>query len=361
MELSITSADPKSQLAFLKQSRLSQLIEDKGLYNRICEAAVTLLTSEKLRACDPDSIMGALYKACTLGCRLEPEFGEAYLIPRNMPDGIDANGKRKYKPVCCFQVGYKFWKAKALESGCVEFIQACEVYREDEFSFQKGSGAFLRHIPADETGGDTTHFYAFAKLKSGADVFEVINKQAAEKSRANSETQYDYNNGQKTFSPKPKDVWAKHYSAMALRRPIKLLCAALPLTAVIESAMQADGSISYLQKDGQLVTISPVEVEKQVEHPEDETLLSETENEQLQDLTEQLSRMDQAQVFEYFKGFKKTEWAKKKPFALVALKSVVNAIDTPEMLSTLWKQSVPLEWKAWQECKDIVATRNTNF
>jgi hypothetical protein len=52
---------------------------------------------------------------------------------------------------------------------------------------------------------------------------------------------------------------------------------------------------------------------------------------------------------------------KERRFVLVALKSVADAIETPEMLSMLWKNSVPLEWKAWQECKDIVATRNTNF
>lgn len=262
-QLSIITANPAEQLAALQKSRLANLIEDKGLLNRVCEAAVALLTNDRLRACDESSILGALYKAANLGCRLEPEFGECYLIPRNMKVGD------KWVSVCCFQLGYKFWKNKALESGHISFLEAREVYSEDVFSFEHGSNSFLKHVPSEENKGVTTYFYARAKLKGGDEIFEVINKQAAEKSRRSSETQYDGKGQDKVFSQTPKDVWAKHYSAMALRRPIKLLCAMLPLTQAIEAAQQADGAVTYIQKDGQVVTMSPVEVEQNAVQPQD--------------------------------------------------------------------------------------------
>jgi recombination protein RecT len=248
--LTLASPDPDVQLKFLQQSHLSTLIKDEELLNRMYQAALNLLTSDKLRACDPYSILGALYKVATMKFRLELEFGECYLIPRKVK-GVD---------VCQFQIGYKGWKAMALES--VPFIEAREVYVEDRFDFEYGTKGFLTHRPADQTKGITTHFYARTLLKNGVELFEVINKQAAEKSRRHSESQYDWTGGAKKFSETPKDIWAKHYAAMAMRVPIKKLCAMLPLSPNMEKAMQADNTVSYVDKNGVVTTMSEVQVEK---------------------------------------------------------------------------------------------------
>ena len=218
-------------------------------------AAAHLLNSDDLRACDELSILGALYKAVTLGFRLEPEFGECYLVPRTV----------KGVKVCTFQIGYRGWKAMVMQTGYVSNIQAREVYKEDQFFVKYGTAAMIEHTPADENSGETSHFYAYAKLKDGNEIFEVINKQAAEKSRRFSESQYDWVGKTKVFSEKPKSYWQKGYSAMALRGPIKKLAAMLPLTPAIETAMQEDGAINYLQKDGSVMKVSPAEVEETAE------------------------------------------------------------------------------------------------
>ena len=334
-ELSIFHPTADKQFDALQKSRLGKLIDDKGLLNRIIEAAVNLLTNDKIRACDEGSVLGALYKAASLGCRLEPEFGEAYLIPRTI----------KGKQVCCFQLGYKYWKAQALESGNVSFLEAREVYEEDEFSFEYGSGAFIKHIPADHTRGVTTHFYARAKLKDGSEIFEVITKQGAEKSRAHSETQYDYQAGQKIFSTTPKDIWGKHYAAMALRRPIKRICAALPLTAAIEAATQADGSVTYVQNDGQVVTVSPIDVEKSADEPQDHGAVSTEIAEQLQLLADVLQAMNRN---EFSKAWADAVNQCDKPTAIVYLTYGLKKCETAADLSWLWDFS-----KKWVTSPDI--------
>lgn len=268
--LSIISANPADRLQALKVSRLNDLIQDKGLLSRIYEATVNLLSDDKLRACDPDSILGALYKAASLGFRLERDFGECFLIPRNINAGT--REKPVWKSVCTFQIGYKGWKAISLQTGIVSFMESREVYTEDKFDFEYGSGAFLKHKPAPETQGQTAYFYARAKLKDGQEIFEVITKQAAEKNRRFSESQYNGTGQNKTFSAEPKDIWKLHYAAMALRIPIKKLCAALPLTAATENAINTDGSVTYLQKDGTVTTILPADVERTAEHPENEVV-----------------------------------------------------------------------------------------
>lgn len=329
---SIISTNQADTLAALQKSRLSALIEDKGLLNRICEAAVALLTNDKLRACDEGSILGALYKAANLGCRLEPEFGECYLIPRNVKAGD------KWVSVCCFQLGYKFWKNKALESGHISFLEAREVYAEDKFEFEQGTSAFIKHIPAEQNKGITTYFYARAKLKDGNEIFEVINKQAAEKSRRSSETQYDGKGQDKVFSQAPKDIWAKHYAPMALRRPIKLLCSMLPLTPAIEAATQADGTVTYVQKDGQVVTMSPVEVENSAAQPQDTAAEINPELAEMylkvKDILDSMTK--QAEVLPYWNGFKKGELANSMPFLKMFFEKMATVCTTVEELKEFW-------------------------
>ena len=264
MNLSILSTKPEEQRKALQESHLKTLITNPDVFKRVCEASIHLLNSDDLRACDEMSILGALYKAAVLGFRLEPEFGECYLVPRKVK-GKDGN----WKNLCTFQIGYRGWKATMMQTGHVSNIQAREVYKEDSFSVQYGTDPHLKHAPADENSGETTHFYAYAKLKDGNEIFEVINKQAAEKSRKFSENQYikegQYPNQTKRFSEKPIGYWANGYAAMALRGPIKKLAAMLPLTSAIETAMQEDGAITYVQKDGSVMKISPVEVEERAE------------------------------------------------------------------------------------------------
>lgn len=347
--VTLAAKDPETQLKALQQSRLAALIQDKGLLHRIYEAAVNLLTDEKLRACDESSIMGALYKAASLGFRLERDFGECYLIPRKM-------GERQ---VCCFQIGYKGWKAIALQSGNVQFIESREVYKEDLFDFEYGSGAYLKHRPADESAGMTTHFYARARLANGAELFEVITKQAAEKSRRHSESQYDGYGKEKKFSDKPKDIWAKHYAAMALRVPIKKLCAALPMTPALEAAAATDGTVTYLQKDGTVTTITAVDVEKQVEQIEESKIpaaqLNEYEN--LQDGLAGLQSMDH--LIKFWNDYKTGENGKNEVFVTLFFERAAVLATTEKDLADFYNAAIA--WKANTKLVAILTARKAKL
>lgn len=346
-QLSITASGPDQRLEALKKSRLGTIIQDHAIFNRICEAAVVLLNSEKLRTCDESSIFGALYKAATMGFRLEPEFGECYLIPRNINVGTYQDPK--WVSVCCFQIGYKGWKARALETGHIKFLEAREVYKEDEFAIEYGTNAFLKHIPADENSGVTTRFYARCGLTSGGEIFEVINKQAAEKSRRNSESQYDKKT--KAFSDVPKDVWAKHYAQMALRVPVKRLCAMLPLTEAVESAMQADGAVTYLQKDGTVTTISPVEVEANAEQPQENQMQIPAENaNQFLEWKDAISTYTNfSEVISGYLELKKTNLFKSFPFVELFFDAAAKHAETPEQLAQFYSESV-----IWQKHPNLI-------
>jgi recombinational DNA repair protein RecT len=210
------------------------------------------------------------------------------------------------KHLSAFQVGYKGWKALALQSGNIAYIQAHEVYDADEFAFEYGTGAYLKHRPGKENNGVMSHFYALAKLVNGFDAFEVITIQDAEKSRRNSETQYEWigdgRNKVKKYSETPKDVWGKYYAQMALRVPVKRLCASLPLTPAIENAMREDGGITYVNSDGKVIFTPPADVEKQADEssPVEE---AETLPEKYFTIKEEVQSLDFESYCQYFEGF----------------------------------------------------------
>ena len=357
----ITSIDPGERLKGIQKSRLADLIEDKGLFGRVCEAAAMLLTGDKIRACDPETILGSLYKAATLGFRLEPEFGECYLIPRNVKSGD------KWVSVCCFQIGYKGWKALALQSGHISYLQAREVYGEDEFSFEQGTSSSLKHVPADENSGVTKLFYAIAKLADGNYIFEVINKQASEKSRKNSESQYDWigdgKGKQKRFSEQPKDIWAKHYAQMALRVPIKKLCSALPLTPAIEAANLEDGAVTYLQQDGTVTTISPVDVEKNADATPVEDIsgmVSPDKAGEYMDVKDALLSMDNfVDVLEYWNDFSGIPLAKLRVFVCLFFEQAALTATTVDQLREFYSSAIA--WAKDTELQKVLFEKSTKI
>jgi phage RecT family recombinase len=344
-KLTIIDANPDNRLLALHSTRLKELVTDPNIFNAICIAAVHLLSNERLRECTQESILGGLYKAVTLNCRLDPVFGECYLIPRKV-GGVQ---------VASFQLGYKYWKAKALESGHLKFLQSKEVYREDEFSYEFGSKAFLTHKPAEKTDGETVFFYAWAELNTGGHIFEVITKQAAEKSRQNSETQYSGYGRDKVYSQKPVGIWAQHYAPMALRVPIKRLAMSLPMTELMETALQADGSVTYVQNDGQVVTMSPNDVENQAEQVEHQEVLPDSFVEALQDDIQILEGYELPQILAYWKDKSTTEHGKHWQFAAAFTEDYCTKAKTVDELSQMWAAL-----KKWTTNDNIKAIFTTN-
>lgn len=349
-----TSATDRA-FKLLRDSRLSVLIKDKAVLNRTIEAAVPLIAAERLAVCDPASILGAIYKSVILGFRLEPEYGECHLIPKKMKTGKDAEGKDVWTTVCSFQIGYKGWKAKALESGHLIYLEAREVYKEDEFQYEFGMNPNLRHVPAPDNSGETTHFYALAKMAGGNGyIFEVINKQAAEKNRRNSETQYVWvgtgANRERKFSDKPKDIWANNYAQMALRVPIKRLCQTLPISAAIEAATMADGAVTYLQNDGTVKTIDPVEVYKASEEaiPDSPAVVVPDQQESYLALKGQLSQFEKIEMV--CNLYKENAAAKlSEPFAALFFEAAARTAQTVEDLSAFYKLA-----SAWVKTPGLV-------
>lgn len=178
-------------------------------------ALTDVRTNELLQKCTPASFMGALLKAAQCGLR-PGMFGECYLIPRW------SSRLKSYE--ASFQPGYQGLVQLAHNSGYVDSIGVHAVYRQDDFSYQRGTSPSIHHAPSasgEMREEDITHFYAVVNLKTGGQQFEVL-------------TRAEVDHVRDTFAAtKSKDTgkisgpWATSYAEMgkktALLRALKLV------------------------------------------------------------------------------------------------------------------------------------------
>lgn len=214
------------------------------------EAALQLIQNPAIAACTQSSVLGCMLKAAIFGFRLSNELGQCWIVPRGMNVG---NNKVQ---MATFQIGYKGWQELAFRSGRVESFDSGIVYQNDQFEFQKGTNAFMNHIPSPLTGkdrGNITHAWASATMNTGRVVFNVVPVDEIERHRLMAQ----YNT-----------VWANHYNMMAMRIPTRYLCMLqLPKSDEMSAAIEADGGIHDLE--GEKVVTTPIsQVEEAATLPE---------------------------------------------------------------------------------------------
>jgi phage RecT family recombinase len=165
------------------------------------------------------SLMLAFGEVAALGLSLNPQEGQAYLIPRwNTKQGCN---------IVDLQLGYRGMQQLAYRSGLVETIGGTAVYKGEHYVRRGGTiDPGIEHIPDDlgdkRTGKmvDILCAYATARLHGATrDIAAVVNKRQIEDARSRS-------GGSNGTSP----VWAEHPEAMVVKTAIRRLCKHLPMS-----------------------------------------------------------------------------------------------------------------------------------
>lgn len=200
---------------------------------RLVRIALTCIRlTPKLATCTPESFLGALFTAAQLG--IEPIAGRAYIIPFNnskkTPQGwvkvMEAQYVLGYKGV--IELFYRHGKAVQIDWGIVK--------ENDEFEYEQGTSAFLRHKPAPNNRGKTMAFWVMASLAGGGKVFMVMTlEECMEHAKAHSKT-YDLKTGQ-FYNDSP---WATDPEPMCLKTVLIQLAKLLPLSVELQQAIQQD-------------------------------------------------------------------------------------------------------------------------
>lgn len=138
-------------------------------------ARLTLTAIRKtpnLALCTEASFAGSLLTASALG--LEPGVeGECYLVPYkhvNKNTGMTTME-------CQLIVGYQGYTKLYYATPMAGSIDAQAVYEADDFDYELGTRAFLRHKPARGDRGPVVDYYALATLSNGATPFVVLSPE----------------------------------------------------------------------------------------------------------------------------------------------------------------------------------------
>lgn len=182
----------------------------------------------QLASCTPKSFLGAMMQAAQLGLEPNTPLGEAYLIPFRNHGTLE----------CQFQVGYKGMISLAHRSGL--YVQAHEVYENDEFDVEYGLDPKLIHKPVFKDRGNVVAYYGMWKDKDGNFGFEVMSREDIEAHARKYSQSYG-----KGFSP-----WKTNFDEMAKKTVIKKVLKYAPMTTEFIRGVTADGTIkTEISKD----------------------------------------------------------------------------------------------------------------
>jgi recombination protein RecT len=123
---------------------------------------------------------------------------------------------------------YRHEKAVQLDWGIV--------HENDDFRYEYGTNAFLKHIPAQNDPGVAIGYYVIAKLNGGGRPFMYMTKtDCMDHGKKHSKT-YDKNEG-KFYASSP---WATSEDSMCLKTVLIQLAKLLPLSMEMQRALEAD-------------------------------------------------------------------------------------------------------------------------
>ena len=192
---------------------------------RLIRVALTAMSKNPaLLECTPKSLFGAVIQAAELGLEPDSPLGHAYMIPFNR-NYKDSSGKWHKEKNIQFIIGYRGMLDLVRRSGQIDGIVSMPVYENDEFSYEYGTGEHIKHVPTLEEKGNLTHVYAYAKLKDGGFMFEVMTKKQVDAIRARSKAS-------------ETGAWVTDYIQMARKTLIIRLCKYLPLSIELARAVE---------------------------------------------------------------------------------------------------------------------------
>lgn len=219
--------------------------------DRFTRIALTSIRSNPmLLNADIHSLLGAVMQSAQLG--LEPNLlGSCYLVPYK--------DRKKGITTVNFQIGYKGLIDLVTRTGEVLSIKANAVHENDLFHYEFGVNEDLKHIPAQKDRGEITHFYAYAKMKSGIVIFEVMSIEEINAIRDKHSTSFNYQKG--------ASIWAQHYEAMAKKTVIKQLVKYMPISVDTQSKLANDETTRFgIENEPQRVIYEVEEVEENPPH-----------------------------------------------------------------------------------------------
>ena len=219
--------------------------------------AITLVKqTPKLMECEATSVAQGIVRGAALGLDPDPALGQMYLVPRRVK--VTEAGRDQWIEVATFQVGYRGLYELAMRTGRIAKIEVKAVHRNDYFEAKLGTHGGLEHRP-DWFGdrGPVIGWYAYAQLKDGTEMFEVLSIADAEAHRD-------------SFAPRKRDgnvygPWVDHFAAMASKTVFIKLAKWLPKSVELARGLDDDNKAYRHPLGGEIHPGDVIEATQHVE------------------------------------------------------------------------------------------------
>lgn len=180
-----------------------------------------------LLLCTPQSVGLSLMNAAALG--LDPNGRDGHLVPYNQWN----KDKQCKEWVCQFIPDYKGYIKLMHQNQNLQSVSAGAVREHDEFDYEFGSNAFLRHKPhLTEDRGDLIAAWAMYKLKDGSSDFIVLTQSDVKQHEAASPS-----------SSHASSPWKKWPDPMWAKTAVRILQKFAPLGPAIEAVSQYEEQV----------------------------------------------------------------------------------------------------------------------
>ena len=192
--------------------------------------------NEKLRKCNPMSVLTAASQAAGFKLPILPQLGYAYVVPYydNRAGGYVAQ----------FQLGYKGMFQLALRSGLYKNLNSTEIYEGQIKSINYLTGEIAL---GERTSNKIVGYAAYMELVNGFTKMLYMSREDVERHAQNYSESYRKDTG-KSWS-----VWAKNFDTMAKKTVMKKLLNTFAPTSVevntLATALEADKTADKVQEE----------------------------------------------------------------------------------------------------------------
>lgn len=202
-----------------KSPEMARVVNAALAPDKLIQLALTAMrgskSPEKIVKCTGLSVAKTIMDLAMTGLSPAPQLGLVCFVP--------------YGKELQLQIEYRGFIALAKRSGQVSYITADTVREGDDFSYERGTEQFLRHVPRGV--GEATHYYALVRFKDGSSDFRVMTREQVEAHRDKFSKQY--------IATK-RGPWKDHPDPMGMKTCIRQLCKLLDLSPEMTHAARLD-------------------------------------------------------------------------------------------------------------------------
>lgn len=206
-----------------KMPEIAQMLPDGMQADRFRRVVVqALVRNPDLWQCTPVSVVSAIVESAQIGLEPTGVLGRAWMLP--------------YAGEAKLIVGYRGYAELAWRADHI-LVKTGAVREGDDFAYQRGTDAYLRHAPASDdrdreaTDDNITDFWALYELPDGRTEFEVMSRKAVERIRDKAK----YKN----------PVWGQHFGEMGRKTVLRRLLKTAPLSPEVQRVLAKDEEIDF--------------------------------------------------------------------------------------------------------------------